>query len=69
MFYPTSEYAQVDEYGQLIDSSNFTENLYGQQLEQNSPTILYTNNTFDNQPQSQQQIQYRSISVDNSQPL
>ena len=65
MPYPTTEYAYVDEYGQSVDPSNFTEQVYADNNEQ----IVFDGQTFDNQPQ-QIQGQYRTVvATDGSQPL
>lgn len=67
MLYPTTEYAYVDEYGQPVDPSNYTEQVYPDYNDQTSPPIIIDNNAFDNQ--QQQQSQYRPIVIDGSQPL
>lgn len=66
MFYPTTEYAYIDENGQSVEPSRFLHQVYPETNEQSSSQLVFDDNNFDN---SQQQVQYRPIVIDGSQPL
>ena len=66
MLYPTTEYAYVDENGQNIDPSRYVQHVYADPNEQSSPQLIFDENNYDH---NQQQVQYRPMVVNGSQPL
>ncbi|CAM4947470.1 unnamed protein product [Rotaria socialis] len=66
MFYPTTEYAYIDENGQTVEPSRFTQHVYPDSSEPAASHLILDENSPDN---NQQQIQYRPIVIDGSQPL
>jgi hypothetical protein len=66
MLYPTTEYTYVDENGQNIDPSRFVQHVYTDNNDQSSSQLIFDENNYDH---NQQQVQYRPISVNGSQPL
>ncbi|CAF0828440.1 unnamed protein product [Adineta steineri] len=71
MLYPTTEYAYVDENGQNIDTppstTRYIQHFYTESNEQPASTqMILDDNNFDS---NQQQVQYRPIVIDGSQPL
>ena len=66
MNYPTTEYAYVDENGQNVDSTRYVQHVYAENNDQSSSHIVYDNNSYDH---NQQQVQYRPIVINGSQPL
>ncbi|CAF4894430.1 unnamed protein product [Rotaria sp. Silwood1] len=69
MFYPTTEYAYIDENGQTVEPSRLIN--YSDNNEPFSSHMILDENIYDNnqQQQQQQQTQYRPIVIDGSQPL
>jgi hypothetical protein len=65
MLYPTTEYAYVDEYGQHVDPTNYSEQIYTDNYDRITTQSIGDGNTFD----YQQQQQYQAITIDGSQPL
>ncbi|CAF2966861.1 unnamed protein product [Rotaria sp. Silwood2] len=69
MFYPTTEYAYIDENGQTVEPSRLVH--YSDTNEPLSSHMILDENIYDSnqQQQQQQQTQYRPIVIDGSQPL
>ncbi|CAF1232629.1 unnamed protein product [Rotaria sordida] len=65
MFYPTTEYAYIDENGQSVEPSRLVH--YPDNNEQLPPHMVLDENIYDSN--QQQQTQYRPIVIDGSQPL
>jgi len=66
MLYPSNEYTYVDENGQNVEPSRFIQHFYTDNNEQTSTMMNLDENLYDN---NQQEIQYRPIVIDGSQPL
>lgn len=70
MFYPTTEYAYVDENGQNVEPSNFVQHVYADNNDQTTTQMVLDGNSYyNNQSQQQQQTQYRPVAISGSQPL
>lgn len=65
MLYPSGEYTYVDEYGQVVEPNTFNESFYNEQVQENGQSAIYEATPFD----EQQQFQYRTVTISNSQPL
>ena len=66
MLYPTTEYTYVDENGQSIDPTRFVQQVYTDHNDPSSSHVIFDENAYDN---NQQQVQYRPIASNGSQPL
>lgn len=69
MHYPTAtEYAYVDENGQNVEPARYVQHFYADNNEQATTHAMLDENNYDSN-QQQQQVQYRPIVIDGSQPL
>ncbi len=66
MLYPTTEYTYVDENGQNVEPSRFIQHVYADNNDQSSSHMMLDENSYDH---NQQQVQYRPVVIDGSQPL
>lgn len=66
MFYPTTEYAYIDENGQTVEAPRFAQPVYADNNEQLASNVILEEQPSDT---NQQEVQYRPIVIDGSQPL